>query len=259
MTRPGLPLPPGEPAINPGPRRMATRAAEEALAPLGGLAANSVTATAFVTNGEELAKETLNPRLGIVGGLSILGTTGIVKPYSHAAYRASIMVSLRAAKAQGLDRVVLATGSSSEREAAELLGGPEAGYILVGDYPGFTVRAAAEEGIPEIVMAAKFAKAYKLALGAERTRFNASPMNLAPLSRWAGELTGSKELAVEIGQANTARHALELLRAAGADKVIKEIGRRAGESIGTWAGDKARTGLVIFDPEGVIIYEELCR
>src|SRR6185312_10363152 len=127
VTKPGLPIPPGEPAINPVPRRM-MREVVEALAP-----GADVAITVSIPEGAKLAEKTWNPRLGIVGGLSILGTTGIVVPYSCAAWIASIHRGIDVARAMGLTHVVGATGDASERAARARLGLPEEAYLDMGD------------------------------------------------------------------------------------------------------------------------------
>jgi cobalt-precorrin-5B (C1)-methyltransferase len=134
VTRPGLAVPPGEPAINPVPRRMIRDAIAEvaALAPHAG----DVEVEIAIPGGEELAAKTLNGRLGIVGGLSILGTTGIVVPYSCAAWIASIQRGIDVARAAGLLHIAGATGASSEAAVAKLYGLPEIALIDMGDFVG---------------------------------------------------------------------------------------------------------------------------
>ena len=130
MTRPGLPLPVGEPAINPGPRAMIATA----LAEVGGSA--DVEVTVAVPGGEAIARKTLNGRLGIVGGLSILGTTGIVVPFSCSAWIHSIHRGIDVARAAGLTHVAGATGSASEEAVARLYGLDEVALIDMGDVVG---------------------------------------------------------------------------------------------------------------------------
>src|SRR5262245_27214598 len=132
VTKPGLELAVGEPAINPVPRRMIRQALEEIL----GRAWESVGATVTISipNGEELAKQTLNGRLGILGGLSILGTTGIVEPYSNSAFKVSILKAIRVARANGCDHLVLTPGGRSETFAQRVFSLPEESFIEVGDF-----------------------------------------------------------------------------------------------------------------------------
>jgi cobalt-precorrin-5B (C1)-methyltransferase len=133
ITKPGLEMPPGEPAINPGPRKMINQAITETLAQHD--LQRAVTVEVFVPRGAEIAKKTLNARLGILGGISILGTTGLVRPMSHDAFIATIKSGLSVARASGNSKVVLTTGRRSERYAQQrwpLLA--EEAFIQIGDF-----------------------------------------------------------------------------------------------------------------------------
>jgi len=257
VTRPGLPLPPGEPAINPGPRRLVRRVVQEAAAEYGGLTpTDTLKITAFVVQGLELAEKTLNPKLGIVGGLSILGTTGLVRPYSHAAYRATVALELKAARASGLTTVVLATGRTSERLAGDLLGVPALALIRMGDHLSFCLRQA-REGFRRVVVAAFFGKTVKMAQGAEDLRFDLAPLDLSPLAALTARLTGHRDLARSVAGANTARMALELLEAAGAGEVVRETARRAHLFCSRTLGAGVDSGYILFDPRGQVLYKAL--
>ena len=131
VTKKGLPVPPGEPAVNPAPRKLIAETVEEVLA-VRGLAGRGVAVEISVPGGEELAKKTFNPRLGIVGGISILGTTGVVTPYSTAAWVASVTQEIDVAAAQGLRRLVLAVGARGERLARDLFPLPPEAFVQVG-------------------------------------------------------------------------------------------------------------------------------
>ena len=145
VTRPGLPVPVGESAINPVPRRQIKEALLECLEEAGVRSAVSVTVE--VANGEKIAKKTLNPRLGIIGGVSILGTRGTVKPFSNKAYKDTITMSMDVAKAEGLNAIVLSTGGRSERFLKELLPDfPETAFIQVADFFSFSFKEAAKRG-----------------------------------------------------------------------------------------------------------------
>ncbi|HIE32553.1 MAG TPA: cobalamin biosynthesis protein CbiD [Thermodesulfobacteriaceae bacterium] len=160
VTKPGLPVPVGEPAINPVPRKMIQQAVKEALSgkPL------SLEITISVPHGEELAKKTLNPRLGILGGISILGTTGIVKPLSSEAWLATIEASLRVARAVGLSEAVLSFGRTSEIAHMKRYGFPEEAYVLMGDFLEFTLKAAQREKFQRVHLVGQWAKLLKCAL-----------------------------------------------------------------------------------------------
>ena len=148
VTKPGLPVAVGEPAINPVPRRMIRRALRQVWDELCPGEPLRLGVEIFVPRGEELARHTLNPRLGIVGGISILGTTGLVKPFSHQAYRATIASSLRVARAAGLTHIGFSTGGKSEGYLKALLPDlPEEAFVQMGDYVRFALKVAAQYGI----------------------------------------------------------------------------------------------------------------
>ncbi|QJA06428.1 cobalamin biosynthesis protein CbiD [Thermosulfurimonas marina] len=162
VTKPGLPVPPGEPAINPGPRRMIQEALAEVFPPEG------LEVEISVPGGETLAQKTLNPRLGIIGGLSILGTTGLVKPLSAEAWLATIESCLSVARAVGLSQVVLSFGRTSEMAHQKTYGFPEEAYILMGDYLEFTLKKTREAGFQKAVLCGQWAKLLKCALCVEK-------------------------------------------------------------------------------------------
>ncbi len=141
----------GEPAINPVPRRMIRRALRQVWDELCPGEPLRLAVEIFVPRGEELARHTLNPRLGILGGISILGTTGLVKPFSHQAYRATIAASLRVARAAGLSHIAFSTGGKSEGYLKALLPDlPEEAFVQMGDYVRFALKVAANMGFAEI-------------------------------------------------------------------------------------------------------------
>lgn len=163
VTLPGLPIPPGEPAINPGPRAMMT-AALTAIAAAHGISADAVV-TVAVEGGAALAEKTLNGRLGIKGGLSILGTTGVVVPFSCAAWIHSIFRGIDVARAAGLTHLVAATGSTSEAAVRTLMDLPEQALIDMGDFAGGTLKYLRTHPVPRLTLAGGFAKLVKLAQG----------------------------------------------------------------------------------------------
>lgn len=250
VTKPGLEVPPGRHAINPGPLKMIRRAALDAMTEHG--RQGTAEAEIFVPQGRKLARNTLNARLGIMGGISILGTTGIVRPMSHEAYTATIRSALSVAQAAGLHRVVLTTGRRSERFARnqwpEL---PEEAFVQIGDYFAQSMETAAAQGFAEVMLAVFFGKAVKMAQGAAHTHAASARICLAQLSRWAVQITGNVHLAGRIGEANTARHAFEMIKddyPEIIDKVGREVVRRA-ESFG---GGRVKAGAVIFGFDGTV-------
>ncbi len=209
VTKPGLGLEVGGPAINPVPRAMITQAVAEAAG------ARGVEVVISVPDGERMARKTTNRRLGILGGISILGTTGIVRPFSTASWRASVMQAVAVAAAQGETTIVLCTGGRTEAGAMALLPGlPEICFVEVGDFTGAALRVAAEHGLTRVVFVGMIGKLTKLAAGVLMTHYTRSKVDtslLASLSQ------------VDTTGANTARHAYELWEAAG---VLREAGDR---------------------------------
>lgn len=207
VTKPGLAVPVGAWAINPVPQAM-IMAALRAVFPAGALQVEI-----SIPDGVLRAERTLNARLGILGGLSILGTTGIVKPISHQAWTDTLDAALAVACACGHRIVVLSTGRTSElvvqralREAGIELG--EEAFIMMGDHVGYALRACARRHLPTVILAGQFAKLLKIACGHEQTHVSASQLDLQKLQSW---LEAEKFPAATIalaGRANTARHLL---------------------------------------------------
>jgi cobalt-precorrin-5B (C1)-methyltransferase len=253
ITKPGLELPPGEAAINPGPRRMITQAVGEALAAHG--RTGTVAVEIFVPRGQDIARKTLNARLGIIGGISILGTTGIVRPMSHEAFAATIDAGLSVARACGLDRVVLSTGRRSERFAQRLWPHwPEESFVQIGDFFEKSLELAAHKGFAQVVLAVFFGKALKMAQGAPHTHAAHSRLSLDALAEWALDQTGAPGLAEKIRGCNTAREAFGLVYR-NHPLVLAEVGKRILSSAVRFAGRGPKIRRVIFDYEGQVAFD----
>ncbi len=216
VTKRGLGLEVGAPAINPVPRRMITEAVREAI-PSGG-----VHVVISVPDGEKMARKTTNRRLGILGGISILGTTGIVRPFSTASWLASVEQAVAVMAAQGCPTVVLATGGRTERGAQALLPDlPEIAFVEVGDFTGAALRKAVEHGLSDVVFVGMVGKLTKLASGVLMTHYTRSRVDTGLLGRITRAAGGSDALIERVDLANTARHAYELWEFAG---VLPEAG-----------------------------------
>lgn len=260
VTKPGLEIPVGEPAINPGPRKMIINEIEAVLQRHG--MQTGVHVEVFVPEGEKLAKNTLNARLGIMGGISILGTTGIVRPMSHEAYIATIRSSFSVAAALKIRQVVLTTGRRSEKFSQSLLPYlPEEAFIQIGDFfKAAMTEAARGNRFDRTILAVFFGKAVKMAMGIPHTHAAKSAMTLHRLAEWALKTTGDSTLAKRIEAANTARHAFDYL----IDDhlpVIEDVGRRMVRSAGHFAGTGMPIQGLIFDFDGNIIFDsdQPCR
>src|SRR5216684_1359932 len=164
VTRAGLPLAVGEPAINPAPRAMIQGALVD-VAEANGAPSPDVTVTIAIPGGERLALRTMNARLGIVGGLSVLGTTGIVVPYSCASWIHAIYRGIDVARAAGLDHIAAATGTTSELAVQRLYGLPDHALIDMGDFVGGTLKYLRQHPVARLTIAGGFAKLAKLAAG----------------------------------------------------------------------------------------------
>ena len=196
VTRPGLPIPPGEPAINPVPRKMIRDAVGEVAAAHGD--AGDVEVEIAIPNGEALATKTLNGRLGIVGGLSILGTTGIVVPYSCAAWIHSIHRSIDVARATGLTHIAASTGSTSEAAVQKLYGLPETALIDMGDFVGGTLKYVKTHPVARVTIAGGVGKMTKLAQGLLDLHSKRGSVDLDGLAQLAEGAGGSAELCARI-------------------------------------------------------------
>jgi cobalt-precorrin-5B (C1)-methyltransferase len=179
VTKPGLSVPVGEPAINPVPRKMIEEAVREAINQGSGVRGQGMEleVTISVPDGTEIAKKTLNYRLGIVGGISILGTTGIVKPVSSEAWTATIASSMDVAKATGLTEIVLSAGRSSEKVHMKTYNLPEESYVLMGDYLEDSLIEARKHEFKKIHLCAQWAKMLKIAMATPQTHVRFGAIN----------------------------------------------------------------------------------
>jgi len=256
VTKPGLPVAVGEPAVNPVPRRMLAQAIEEVWAACGHGRPLRLTVEIFVPRGEELARHTLNPRLGIVGGISILGTTGLVVPYSHAAWRATIVTALKVARAAGWREAVFTTGGRSDAAMRRLLPAlPPECFVLMGDYVRFSLRAAAQLGFQRVTVAAYFGKAVKMAQGFGQTHASRGLLDFPVLARWVERATGNSFLAEAAARANTARQVLEMLSPREALQVAAEVGRRLWAALHVFTGAGVHLRAVILDFQDAVLWQ----
>ena len=220
VTKLGLAIAPGGWAINPVPCLMIKQAVTDALTEFK-LQNSKFKVIISIPDGEERAKKTLNARLGIIGGLSILGTTGIVRPISAKAWTDTIDASLDVARACGCETVILSTGRSSELAAQKHLSPlAEEACIMMGDHIAYALQACAKRGFMQPVLACQFAKLLKIACGYQNTHAGASELDLAVLLQWAKTAQLSPEILTLIAQANTAR---EIAIASGFDNTLVKL------------------------------------
>ena len=244
VTRPGLPLPPGEPAINPGPRAMIAGALREAGAP------DDLMVTVSIPGGLKLAERTLNGRLGIVGGLSVLGTTGIVIPFSCAAWIDTIHRGIDVARASGLSHIVGATGTNSEAAAKALYGLPEPALIEMGDFVGGMLKYLRRHPVPRVTIAGGFAKMTKLGQGLMDLHSKRGQADLAWLAARVVELGGSPDVATRVAAGNTAAETLALARAEGIDLAATVAAAARDRAADALVGCAIALDVAIFDRAG---------
>ena len=255
VTLPGLPVSPGEPAINPVPRKMMRKAIAEVASALGRV--GDVEIEVSIACGEEMAAKTLNARLGILGGLSILGTTGVVIPYSCAAWIASIHRGVDVARAIGLDHVAAATGRTSEEAVKALYDLPEAALLDMGDFVGGTLKYLRKHPVPRITIAGGAAKMTKLAQGLLDLHSARGRVELGALAELARAAGGSEELATRIVGCNTTAEAFGLAtesNVALGDAVARGAWAVAAEVL---AGTDITLDIAIFDREGQLVGKSL--
>jgi cobalt-precorrin-5B (C1)-methyltransferase len=251
VTRAGLPLAVGEPAINQAPRAMIRGALLE-MAAQGGAPSPDVTVTIAIPGGERLAERTMNARLGIVGGLSILGTTGVVVPYSCASWIHSIHRGIDVARAAGLDHVAAATGATSERAVQRLYDLPDHALIDMGDFVGGTLKYLRRHPVERLTIAGGFAKLAKLAAGHLDLHSARSRVDIPAL---AGLLAALGAEAPAITAARAAGGAAEILAIAGDRRgaLARAVGAEAREvALATLCG-KTAVEIAIVDRQGAFL------
>jgi cobalt-precorrin-5B (C1)-methyltransferase len=285
VTRPGLELPVGAPAINPVPLRMIREAVwsvvESQQAAVRGQDSGSrqpesgaevppasarcprstdsrplapgLEVTISVPNGQELARRTFNARLGIVGGISILGTTGIVRAMSTAAWRASVLQAIDVAAANGVEHLVLSTGGRTEKFARRLHPDlPELALVEMGIFTGACLQRAAERGVGRVSLAVMIGKLSKIAAGKLQTHVAGNQVDCGFLADLARELGAEETLVAAIRQANTARHVQELVDSAGFDCFYPALCRRAARTCSA-AAPTLHVHVLLFDFNGRLL------
>jgi cobalt-precorrin-5B (C1)-methyltransferase len=210
VTKPGLGLEMGRAAINPTPMSMLRQAVNEVASEH--LKSRGVDVIISVPKGEEIAKKTDNPRLGIMGGISILGTTGIVLPYSTASFAAAIRQSLDVAIAMRADTAVLTTGGRSEDFARALFPSvPDHSFVQMGDFAGYSIKQCAAKKIRKAIIAGFIGKLTKMAMGVKQTHVRGSHVSVEFMAQLAQQCGAPESVGNEIKQANTARHVAEIV------------------------------------------------
>lgn len=251
VTRPGLPIPPGEPAINPVPRDMMRWAIAEAAADLG--VAGDAEIEISIARGAELATQTLNGRLGIVGGLSVLGTTGIVVPYSCAAWIHSIHRGVDVARASGLTHLAGATGHVSEEAARRFHGLSDLALIDMGDFAGGLLKYLRRHPVARVTVAGGFAKMTKLGQGLLDLHSRRGAVDPGFIAAIAAENGAPADLVARIAGLPSAAEALVNASAAGFDLATPVAEAAWGTAAKALAGSGIALDLIVTDRSGAIL------
>lgn len=249
VTRPGLGLEIGSAAINPVPKKMLENVIKEVGAKI--LEEKGITVIISVPKGAKIAKKTDNPRLGIIGGISILGTTGIVFPYSTASFAASIRQSLDVAITLGALTVVLTTGGRSEDFAKVLFQDiPDYAFVQMGDFSGYTVKQCTKRSLKKVIIAGFIGKLTKIAMGIKQTHVRGSHVSLDFMARIASTCTTSDKIINEIKNANTARHVSEIIMKNNIPRFFDVICENVFKQMFSHADKQLEIIVIMFDFDG---------
>lgn len=253
VTLPGLGLPIGQAAINPVPRQQITVNVLDALATVE-QPPTGLDVTIEVPEGEELAQRTLNPRLGIVGGISILGTTGIVYPYSTASWRASVIQAVEMAASNSVQKVVLATGGRSERFAMAIFPElPKVAFVEVSVFTGDGLKTCLRCGVESVVFVAMIGKLVKTAQGHFVTHVAGNQVDMNFLAAVAAELGAAPPLVETIRAANTARHFLEICQAHGLEHALQRLTEIALDHCFVFVQGRMDVEVILVDFTGAVL------
>src|SRR5919202_3173189 len=250
VTKPGLGLEIGKAAINQTPMKMIEQVVIDVASKE--LNSNGINVIISVPKGEELAKKTDNPRLGIIGGISILGTTGIVLPYSTASFAASIRQSLDVAIAMSIDTVVLTTGGRSEDFAKELFAKllPDHAFIQIGDFAGFSIKQCTNKKLQKAIIAGFIGKLTKIAMGVKQIHVRGSHVDMEFMAKVAAECNSSPKAIEEIKGANTARHVSEIIGKNNVSGFFDLVCKKVHKQMHDYSGGKLKLEVIMFGFDG---------
>ena len=251
VTKPGLGLEINSAAINPTPKKMIVENILEVGNDL--LKNNGIKILITVPKGKELAPKTDNPRLGIIGGISILGTSGIVIPYSTASFAASIRQSIDVTIAMGNDTVVLTTGGRSEDFSRKIINLPDHCFVQMGDFSGYTIQQCAKKGVAMAHVAGFVGKLTKMAMGVKQTHVKGSKVDMKFLSEIAKRCGASSDIIEEIRKANTARHVFEIVSDNNLKGYFDIICSEVYSKLRKHSENKFSIDVIMFDFDGNVI------
>ena len=251
VTKPGLGLDIGSAAINPTPKKMIIENILKIAQDL--LEKNGLNVMISVPKGKELALKTDNPRLGILGGISILGTSGIVIPYSTASFAAAIRQSLDVTIAMGNDTVVLTTGGRSEDFSRNIIKLPDHCFVQMGDFSGYTIQQCAKKKIKKAYVAGFIGKLTKMAMGVKQTHVKGSKVDMEFLSNLAQKCNANAKIVVEIKKANTARRVYEIVTKEKLIGFFNMVCEEVYKQLRNHSEKKFEMDVIMFDFDGKII------
>ena len=254
VTKPGLGLEINKPAINPVPKKMIIENLKEIGEDI--LKEKGIRVVISVPKGKELGPKTDNPRIGIKGGISILGTSGIVIPFSTASYAASIRQNLDVSIAMGNDTVVLTTGGRSEDFAKKIIDLPEHCFVQMGDFSGYTIQQCGRKNIKKAYVVGFIGKLAKMAAGVKQTHVKGSKVDMNFLAELARKVGANEEIIESVKKANTARHVSEIIQENNVDGFFELICSEVYKHMRKHSEEKVPIDVILFDFEGNILARE---
>ena len=251
VTKPGLGLDIGSAAINPTPKKMILENVTEVGKEI--LKKNGIMITVSVPKGKELGPKTDNPRIGIMGGISILGTSGIVIPYSTASFAASIRQQIAVVSSMNDDNVVLTTGGRSEDFAREIVELPDHSFIQMGDFSGYTIKQCAKQGLKKAYVAGFIGKLAKMAAGVKQTHVKGGKVDMKFLSELAKRCDADSNTIGRILSANTARNVQEIIMEDKVDGFFDEVTKEACNQMRQHSEEKIPVEVILFNFDGKVL------
>jgi cobalt-precorrin-5B (C1)-methyltransferase len=251
VTKPGIGLEIGQAAINPTPKKMIIENLTEVGKKI--LEKNGIKVIISVPKGKELGPKTDNPRIGIIDGISILGTSGIVIPYSTASFAAAIRQQIDVVVSMGADTVVLTTGGRSEDYARKILELPEHSFIQMGDFSGYTISQCAKKGIKKAYIGGFIGKFAKMATGVKQTHVKGSKVNMEFLSILAKKCKAEESVIQEIKNANTARNVQEIILKNNIEGFFDEVCSEVYKQMQIHSENKTLIEIILFDFDGNVL------
>ena len=251
VTKPGLGLEIGSAAINPTPKKMILENVREVALEL--LEKNGIKIIVSVPKGKELGPKTDNPRIGIMGGISILGTSGIVIPYSTASFAAAIRQQIAVVSSMNDDSVVLTTGGRSEDFARKIIELPDHSFIQMGDFSGYTIKQCAKQGLKKAYVAGFIGKLAKMAAGVKQTHVKGGKVDMKFLSELAKRCNAKSETISKILGANTARNVQEIIIEEKIDSFFDEITKETCNQMRKHSEEKIPVEVILFDFDGKVL------